>query len=296
MHALLGGRLGRTPLRDRQESSDGEKLEVIESALDHLNQGFCIFDREHKLFLCNDRYLAMYGLPAELKQPGTPLRRILERRFEIGINDSDDREGCIAAWTQAVRERTTNKAMIRFKDGRVLCRDHLPLADGGFVSIFEDVTEGLRTATDLDRMQSFLDSVITNIPAMVIVKEIRERRCLLVNEAAEEFLGIAREEMIGKTVHDFLPEADADLITEHDDEALQAPGDLQPYRTTALTRPVGLRQLYTKRVVIRDPKGQAPFLMLVAEDVTTVSRPRRPCTIRAASSTPSSRMSRPSFW
>ncbi|SDR52915.1 PAS domain S-box-containing protein/diguanylate cyclase (GGDEF) domain-containing protein [Rhizobiales bacterium GAS113] len=262
------GRTGRTPRRGRRKSSDSAKLAVIETALEHLNQGFCIFDRQHKLVICNDRYINMYRLPAELKRPGTPLRLILERRFDIGVNDSEDREACIRDWTQAVSAKTTTKTMVRFKDGRVLCRDHLPLSDGGFVSIFEDVTEGLRTANDLDRMQSFLDSVIANIPAMVVVKEVRERRCLLVNKSAEEFLGISREEMIGKTVYDFLPRADAELIDRQDDAALQARDDLTIYQTTAHTRRAGLRQLNAKRVVIRDQQGLPRFLMLVAEDVT----------------------------
>jgi PAS domain-containing protein len=84
-------RRGLARASGRAKASDSAKLAVIETALEHLNQGFCIFDRDHKLVLCNDRYLDMYRLPRKLKRPGTPLRVVLEQRFTIGVNESEDR-------------------------------------------------------------------------------------------------------------------------------------------------------------------------------------------------------------
>src|SRR5665213_2951086 len=94
------------------------KLALIETAIEHLNQGFCIFDRRHRLVMCNNRYADMYRLPAELSKPGTPLRLILERRYEIGVNPSEDREECFRLWTAGVNATTASKAMVTFRDGR----------------------------------------------------------------------------------------------------------------------------------------------------------------------------------
>ena len=51
------------------------KLGVLETAIEHLNQGFCVFDHELRLVTCNSRYARMHGLPPELTKPGTPRRR-----------------------------------------------------------------------------------------------------------------------------------------------------------------------------------------------------------------------------
>jgi len=62
-------------------------------------------------------------------------------------------------------------------------------------------------------MQSFLDSVIANIPGDGNREgSPRTAAAFSSTNSAEEFLGISRREMIGRTVYDFLPEADAAII------------------------------------------------------------------------------------
>ena len=70
---------------------------------------------------------------------------MLERRFEVEHNPLPDREACICLWTEAATSGKPPKTMVHFNDGSIVSRDHRPLSDGGFVSMFEDVTEGLWT-------------------------------------------------------------------------------------------------------------------------------------------------------
>ena len=44
-------------------------------ALDNMSQGLCMFDRNEKLVVCNQRYRTMYNLPHEVAHPGTIARR-----------------------------------------------------------------------------------------------------------------------------------------------------------------------------------------------------------------------------
>ena len=50
------------------------------TALEGMPQGLTMFDEQQRLIVCNARYAAMYGLRAELTEPGTSLRTILEHR------------------------------------------------------------------------------------------------------------------------------------------------------------------------------------------------------------------------
>jgi diguanylate cyclase (GGDEF)-like protein/PAS domain S-box-containing protein len=244
------------------------KLALMERAIEHLNQGFCIFDRHHRLVTCNSRYAQMYRLPPELTRPGTPLRLILERRFEIGDNPSGDRDACIRLWTEGVNATTVTKTMVGFKDGRTLCRDHLPLPDGGFVSIFEDVTEGLRTAGELDRMKSFLDAVVNTIPATIMVKEARDRRYIFANRSAERYLGRSSDELIGRTAAELFRPDDAKGVEARDDEVLRSEKGRTFHEYTIVGRDGDIRHHTSRRVVMRDPSGRPAFILLVVEDVT----------------------------
>ena len=69
-------------------------------------------------------------------------------------------------------------------------------------------------------------TVIENVPAVLVVKEAREHRWVLINRAGEALYGVPREEMIGKNAHDFFPQKDADYITSRDKEVLRSGAQL----------------------------------------------------------------------
>ncbi|MFI5015145.1 MAG: EAL domain-containing protein [Hyphomicrobiales bacterium] len=244
------------------------KLARLETAIEHLNQGFSIFDRDLRLVLCNSRYARLHGLPPELTKPGTPLRSVLERRFEVGHNPSGDREECIRRWTEIARARVPAKTMVRFNDGSIVCRDHQPLSDGGFVSIFEDVTQGIQTAGELDRTKSFLDAVVDNIPAVVMVKDARSRRYVFANRGAERYLGRSRAEMLGKNAHEIFPRLDAEGIDLRDDEVLRSKKGHAFQEYTVAGRNGETRHCTSRRVVMADQEGKPGYILLVVEDVT----------------------------
>ena len=85
-----------------------------------------------------------------------------------------------------------------------------------------DITERKKANEELRRTRQFLDTVIENVPAMLFVKEAKEHRYILMNRAGEELLGIPRDELIGKTDYDFLPQEEADSFFIRDQEVLRA--------------------------------------------------------------------------
>jgi diguanylate cyclase (GGDEF)-like protein/PAS domain S-box-containing protein len=254
--------------RAREITDVYDKLARLETAIEHLNQGFCIFDGGYELVLCNSRYANMHRLPPELTRPGTPLRRILERRHEIGIRPVEDLEECIRRWTESASAGQPSKTMIGFKDGRVLCRDHLPLSDGGFVAIFDDVTEGLTTAAELDRTKSFLDAVVENIPTTVMVKGAQDRRYIFANRSAEEYLGLSRADIIGRTARDLFIEADADGVDLRDDDVLRSEKGYVYCEYSASGKNGERRHCTSRRVVMKDQGGKPAYILIVVEDVT----------------------------
>ena len=64
-----------------------------------------------------------------------------------------------------------------------------PLADGGWVATMEDITERRRLEQERDRNYAFLSQIIDHIPSQITVKDVHDRRYLLVNRVAETQFG-----------------------------------------------------------------------------------------------------------
>jgi diguanylate cyclase (GGDEF)-like protein len=78
---------------------------------------------------------------------------------------------------------------------------------------------------------------------------------------------MAREEMIGKTVFDTLPEAEAVVVAERDKEAVKR-GNLFVGAYPLSTPKGGDRYISSKRVTIPGADGSPEFLLTILEDVT----------------------------
>lgn len=125
-----------------------------------------------------------------------------------------------------------------------------------------------RAEQDLLRAREFLDSIIENIPIAVLAKEAKDSRYVLLNRACEDFYGMPREEMLGKTPDQIFPKEVARLINEVDRRVVDngRPIVMEGHRFEFgkdLDRVVNSRKL-----LIRDGDGAPQYLVGVIEDVT----------------------------
>ena len=147
-----------------------------------------------------------------------------------------------------------------------------PMAGGGWVALHEDITVQRRAEEELARTKNFLDTVIENVPATIVVKDARDFRYVLINRAGENFFGRPVDQIIGKTAYDFLPKAAADSVAARDYELLRV-GSQDFYQEQPLHKPNDEHALVsTRRRVIRGPNGEAQYLMGVVEDLTEQKR------------------------
>ncbi len=120
----------------------------------------------------------------------------------------------------------------------------------------------------LDETHKFLDSIIENIPAAVVVKDAATRRYILVNRAFEAMLDVPRSELLGRTVFDIHNQRDAKSIADADDESIRSDAGItyKEIEIDMLRR--GPRMQSTRRIVIGNSQGEAKYLIAVIEDVT----------------------------
>jgi PAS domain S-box-containing protein len=124
-----------------------------------------------------------------------------------------------------------------------------------------------RSRRDLERVSTFLSSIVENIPAMIFVKNAETLRFELFNKAGEELLGIPREAMIGKADTDFFPPDQAAFFEEKDRGVLNA-GKLVDIPLEPIDTANGRRWLHTKKIPVLDQQGVARFLLGISLDIT----------------------------
>jgi two-component system, cell cycle sensor histidine kinase and response regulator CckA len=124
-----------------------------------------------------------------------------------------------------------------------------------------------RSRRDLERVSTFLSSIVENIPAMIFVKNADTLRFELFNKAGEELLGIPREEMIGKGDTDFFPPDQAAFFEEKDRGVLND-GRLVDIPLEPIDTATGRRWLHTKKIPVLDKQGVARFLLGISLDIT----------------------------
>ena len=125
------------------EAREGDlKLQNLrfDAAVNNMAQGLCMFDAGQRLVVCNGPYAVLYGLPAALTQPGTPLADILAHRAAHNLVPKADPQLYLDRRDELVTGGQVFKEEFELGDGRVVATTYHPMADGGWVATHEDVT------------------------------------------------------------------------------------------------------------------------------------------------------------
>ncbi len=140
-----------------------------------------------------------------------------------------------------------------------------------FSTISRDIREQKFAEQELKSVNSFLDSVLENIPNMVFVKDAYDLRFVRFNKAGEKLLGHSKKELLGKNDYDFFPKEQADFFTEKDNAVLNQ-NDIVDVPEEPIETKNGQRWLHTKKIPILSPAGRPRYLLGISEDITDIRR------------------------
>jgi PAS domain S-box-containing protein len=257
--------------REQAEARLREQKLHLDTALQYMAQGLCMYDADGRLVICNERYLQIYGLSDDVAKPGITIREVLEERTKTGTFIGDAKQSASETMAEIAEGKSSNR-VLGLPDGRLIRTIRRPMPGGGWVSTQEDISEQRRTETERNLSQTFLNTVIENIPATIVVKDARDLRYVLVNRAAEEMHGISRDEMIGKDAYDLFSQSEAEAITAHDREVVESGKQLFVAEHPHQTIRNGMRTVSSKKLAILDENGQQKYLLGVIEDISERKR------------------------
>ncbi len=136
------------------------------------------------------------------------------------------------------------------------------------LKLARSLDEKRSTEAKLRRANTFLDSIVENIPMMVFIKDAKELRFVRFNKAGEQLLGYPRQALIGKNDYDFFPTEHAQFFIEKDRSVLNSKELLEIEEEPLETSDKGQRLLHTLKVPILDSSGEAEYLLGISEDIT----------------------------
>ncbi|MBN9007789.1 MAG: EAL domain-containing protein [Rhizobiales bacterium] len=256
----------------RQHRASREQLSAekqrLDTAINNMSQGLLMFDASERLIVCNQRYIEMYGLSADVIKPGCTFREAITHRQTTGSFGGDLDQYCRDTLKNTGRE---NVIVITTTDGRSIQITNRPVAGGGWVATHEDITERQNLEQERDRDRAFLNRIIDHIPTQITVKSTQNRRYVLANSVAEAQFGKTRNEIIGGTAHDVFENELADKITAADEAALNAP-DGHVLDDLAWDLGAGTRFITARRIIIRDRKDEPQYLINLVDDITDRKR------------------------
>jgi len=125
---------------------------------------------------------------------------------------------------------------------------------------------------ELERSERFLKNIVDNIPAIVFAKDAEELRYVTFNKAAEELLGYAREDVLGKSDFDIFPEEQATSFVQQDRDVLVTGDMVEIAEETVKTSRGDDLILRTKKITLCDDGGSPKHLLGISEDITERKR------------------------
>jgi len=142
---------------------------LLDAALNNMTQGLNMFDSAGRLVVSNEHYVAMYGLAAADVKPGASVRDLVELRLAAGTFFKTDPEQYAHELMTSIVERKPTRVTRELADGRFITVVNQPMPGGGWVVTHEDVSERWRAERELESTRHFLDTVVENVPAAIVV-------------------------------------------------------------------------------------------------------------------------------
>jgi diguanylate cyclase (GGDEF)-like protein/PAS domain S-box-containing protein len=157
---------------DRQSKAKLRQQKVLlDTALENMSQGLCMYDADGRIVLFNERYRKMIGLPADSLKDRTLLDLLVQRKASGEF--AGDPESYFAQLTAKVREGKSNSTILEVSAGRTLRVVDHPMQGGGWVTTLEDLTDWQEAQARIAHMARH--DALTDLPNRRLFREKLEQ-------------------------------------------------------------------------------------------------------------------------
>lgn len=246
---------------------------LLDIVCEALPAAILAYDRNDQIVFASKQILNFFSLPTDVMMPGTRLRDFLgamydsrSRSYNAGARGVSAREDWVAE-RLALHWRERHELTEGYGYGRFVRLVKRRFPNGMGLCVLTDVSEHHKREeqwrADTTRVQ-MTEEILDNIPFPVFVKDTH---CayVAVNRAFCNVRGVGPDEILGRTIFDFAPQAVAEAFDTADRQVLET-GQMMTV-PEMLVRPDGQEiSVLTRKVRIGKPGRY--FLLTTMEDVT----------------------------
>jgi signal transduction histidine kinase len=297
-------RIGREEAMQRDRGMD----HLTRAGLNLIQQALSIYDADLRLAVCNRPFQTMFGLPEALVTPGAGFEETVRWLVENGeYGDVSDPEGFVRDRVEAARAFVPHYMERRRANGRTISVEGSPLPEGGWVTVYTDITavkrqeELLRArseelsdqllshAEELARTNRRLEATIAQLEEAKRELTEMEARIRLTTEMTPAHIAHVDRDGVytytNRRLSTLLPDRGSDIVGLSFEDALGPVADrLRPTLSRALegeasvlefTEPTSGRRIRTAFTPDRtDPEDPITGVYLLSMDVTEEAQAR----------------------
>ena len=190
------------------------RLAQLQDGLDLLDQGFSLMNGDLAIVAWNKTLLRMLEFPERLARVGAPLEVFIRYNAERGEYGPGDVERLVAARVAAARTFKPHHFERTRPNGRIISIRGEPLPNGGFVTLYTDVTEQRRAEATIQRQNAELEQRVRERTFELEEANARLRASNAINIEIADALrrSEGRLRLITDAIPAFIAYVDADLV------------------------------------------------------------------------------------
>lgn len=174
--------------RPSAEQNNGEIGSVLDATLEHMDQGLMMVDEFDVIRVCNGRAMTMLDLPAEMMRAQPTFAQV--RQYQLDQDEFRRSPDFMRQWVASSGLEKTHHVYERERsNGQILEIRTVPLAQGGAVRTYSDVTERRRAEQQIAASEARYRALTDGLPQMVWVIRASDGELLYRNVRFADYFG-----------------------------------------------------------------------------------------------------------
>ena len=171
---------------------------LFEDAIENMDHGLSMFDRNNRLMVANRRFAEMYSLPPAVVVPGVHLLDLVKFAVKAGVFDGETViQGTIDTLKAMAHQKSVDRIW-RVTSGRIIAFTISTLDGGRWLAVHKDITDehdAKRKLTESE--QRFRD--FTSVASDWCWETDKDHKFTFFTDAFEAFTGISPKELLGRS-------------------------------------------------------------------------------------------------
>lgn len=165
----------------RREQGPHALVGLSQLALDHMEQGVCVYDADNRIVLVNQRYLTLFNLAAETVRVGTRYRDVLGHSVALGNIPEAEVDALYASRMALITAGKPFRTRQTLASGVAISLELKPLPGGGWMTICDDVSRLARLEAELRVQTERSQHALANMSHGLIMYDA-DSRVVVCNE------------------------------------------------------------------------------------------------------------------